>query len=361
MKKIAIYSPYVPKHSGGGERYLLSIAEALSENHEVLLLVKRSDVDSARTAMSRYEKLFGLHLSKIQIKESLIPNGNMLQRIQETREYDVLFAMTDGSFFPTLAKKSYLIIQVPWTRSLSIPEQLKLASWSSILVYSDFVKKILMKSWQTRKIQTLSPYVDSNDFQPDTKEKLILNVGRFFSHSQSNSKRQDILVEAFKELVDSKHLKNWELALVGNVDPNPDSIEFVQKLKKSARGYCVSIHQNVTYDELKALNARASFYWHGAGFETNEIQHPENTEHFGITTLEAMASGAIPLVVPKGGQAEIVTDDQFHFETIDELAQKTYQLIKTDATKIKHLRKQVREEATKYSKEKFEEMVKDLV
>ncbi len=358
---IALYSPYIPKHAGGGERYLLSIAETLASHHDVVLLVDQRNVQQTTASLFHYEKMFGLDLSSVTVKASAIPSGSLVARMQETSSYDVLFAMTDGSFFPSFAKKSYLIIQVPWTRSLRFSERIKLLSWSSIIVYSNFVQRVLSKSWNTNNIRVLAPYVDLNDFMPSTKEQSILSVGRFFSHTQSNSKRQDILIDAFKALVDRYYLKGWKLVLAGNVDPNPDSHKYIEELKASAKGYNVVIHPNISYDELTALTSRASLYWHGAGFEVNEHVHPVNTEHFGITTLEAMACGAIPIVVPKGGQAEIVTDEKMQFASIDELVEKTNYWIHADASHIEETRQSMREQATKYSKTRFAENVRTLV
>lgn len=362
MKHLALYSPYIPKHSGGGERYLLSIAEVLSRSHHTVLLVPFTQLEESKKALSRYEKIFGLDLSRLLVEVTEIGSRKSpLTTYQNTKKFDVLFAITDGSIFPSGAKHAYLIAQVPWTRSLSLSEKLKLHTWTKILVYSNFVRDILEKSWNTKKVNVLSPYVDLQDFTPGKKEKLIISTARFFAHSQSNSKRQDVLVDAFKELVDRYHPKGWQLSLLGSVDPNPDSHTFVSDLKKRARGYPVSIHTDITYDVLRAYYARASLYWHAAGYEVNEHKHPENTEHFGITTLEAMASGAIPLVVPKGGQVEIVNDPSLFWETPEELVSKANFLMHLPSTQKHDLRSTMRHKASVYAKDYFEQKVITLL
>ncbi|MCJ7792955.1 MAG: glycosyltransferase, partial [Candidatus Marinimicrobia bacterium] len=65
--------------------------------------------------------------------------------------------------------------------------------------------------------------------------------------------------------------------------------------------------------------------------EENEDEHPERMEHFGITTVEAMAAGCVPVVVAKGGQPEIVKNKStgFLWQSKTELIQKTRQLIKS--------------------------------
>jgi glycosyltransferase involved in cell wall biosynthesis len=364
MKTVALYSPYIPKHFGGGERYLLSIAEVMSWTHTTILLVPPSQVQSTKKLLSAYMSAFGLDLTKVQVQATVLGSGrNPIKILAETKQYDVLFAMTDGSIFASFAKRSYLIAQVPWTRRLSLFETLKLRSFTKILVYSKFVQSVLAPSWGARKISVVSPYVDTRDFfisAETEKEKMILSIGRFFSHTQSNSKRQDILIDAFKKLTDTHHIKTWTLVLVGNIE----SQEYLDELKKQAKGYRVVFATNISYDEVRSYCARANLYWHAAGYGVDESKHPENTEHFGITTLEAMASGCIPLVVPLGGQREVVADDRFFWQSPEELVQKTYQIItqlKDGDPLVKHMREKLRERAEVYSKAYFERTIQGLV
>ena len=69
------------------------------------------------------------------------------------------------------------------------------------------------------------------------------------------------------------------------------------------------------------LLATSSLFWHATGYGEQARRHPERLEHFGITTPEAMLCGAVPLVVPAGGQVEIVTDgvNGRHWRTVPEL------------------------------------------
>lgn len=364
MKKIALYSPYIPKHSGGGERYLLSIAEVLSWEHDVFLIVPDNLVDQTQKKLRDYEKMFGLHLGKVKVQPTLLGTGkNPVKIAQETTKYDVLFAITDGSIFASFAKKSYLIVQIPWTRRLSPMEHLKLKTWKNVLVYSSFVESVLRRSWGIGKIKVFAPYVDLRDFSPvevTKKEKIILSTGRFFSHAHSNSKHQDILIESYKKLVDTYHIKGWTLVLAGVVEDT----EYLQTLKKMAKGYHVAFVPDLSYEEIKGYNARASIYWHGAGFGVNEEKNPENTEHFGITTLEAMATGAIPFVVPKGGQKEIVANEKLFWDTEDELVQKTASFIKSmkdDPKSWQNFSQTMICKVENYTKANFEKIAGDLV
>ena len=70
----------------------------------------------------------------------------------------------------------------------------------------------------------------------------------------------------------------------------------------------MELRLDVSREELLDLYSRASLFWHAAGYGQDERRHPERLEHFGITTVEAMAHGAVPLVYPAGGPAEVVED-----------------------------------------------------
>jgi glycosyltransferase involved in cell wall biosynthesis len=75
--------------------------------------------------------------------------------------------------------------------------------------------------------------------------------------------------------------------------------------------------------------AEAMVYWHAAGYGEPADSHPERMEHFGISTVEAMAAGCVPVVINRGGQPEIVEHgvSGFVWETLDELIGYTSRLL----------------------------------
>ncbi len=64
----------------------------------------------------------------------------------------------------------------------------------------------------------------------------------------------------------------------------------------------------------------------------NENLHPDKFEHFGITTVEAMSSGCVPVVIGVAGQKEIVTHGKngMLWNSEQELEKYTLQLIRDD-------------------------------
>jgi len=90
--------------------------------------------------------------------------------------------------------------------------------------------------------------------------------------------------------------------------------------------------------------------------------HPEETEHFGMTVVEAMDSGLVPLVVAKGGLTEIVKDGQngYTWQTTEELVAKTQLLLASPEAlqKMSHLSQ---DSSQNFSKKSFEEKLLNLI
>ena len=89
------------------------------------------------------------------------------------------------------------------------------------------------------------------------------------------------------------------------------------------------MHLNATGAEVRDLYSRAALFWHATGLGEDEETHPERLEHFGISTVEAMSAGAVPVVIGRAGQLELFEDGiaGYHWQTLDELVARTGQLM----------------------------------
>jgi glycosyltransferase involved in cell wall biosynthesis len=81
-------------------------------------------------------------------------------------------------------------------------------------------------------------------------------------------------------------------------------------------------------------------------------------EHFGITTVEAMSYGAVPVVIRKGGQMEIVSNgvDGFLWDTEAGCVSKTRALMSDDLLRIKMARAATAK-ARRFSTDQFQKAV----
>jgi len=307
--KVLFYSPYIPDHFGGGEKHIFDIATTVAQKHQVFIAIphnylsRESDEKSIR---EKYEEFLNYKLNNIKFISSILKTGSVFEKLKETKEFDYLYYATDGSFFISAAKKNNLHIQIPFTNKLNILNKIKLNTWQIKNTNSEFTKQVIEKSWNTKINYVHHPLVSLEEIMPgNNKENIILHVGRFFK--QLHSKRQDVIVTMFKNLIDQNktELKDWKLVLVGKVEDQ----EYLDQIIELAKGYPIEIKIDLQRKELIELYQKAKIYWHATGYQVDEDINPEKVEHFGISTIEAMAAGCVPIVINKGGQKEILGND----------------------------------------------------
>lgn len=322
MPTAILFDPYLDT-LGGGERYALSVAQTLLDAGWQVDLAwhDQSHIQAARNR-------FGLTLEGLTVSAEyyrlFTQKSSLLSRRKALHNIDLVFVVSDGSVPILFGKKTILHYQVPFTKinSYSFINTLKLQSISSLVVNSYFTKSVIDRTLNTTKSVVLYPPIDTSSFAATTKEKTILAVGRFTS--PSHSKRQDVLITAFKKMVDDG-LTGWQLVLAGGQTGSDTQLS---SFKKLAKAYPIKFEVNPDFKKLKKLYSTATYFWHAAGYEVDELLNPESVEHFGMTTVEAMSAGCVPIVINKGGQKEIVDDRVGRlFDDIDDLIESTLYLI----------------------------------
>jgi glycosyltransferase involved in cell wall biosynthesis len=251
--------------------------------------------------------------------------------------------------FARLARWAPVVNTTPlsadWTRS-----------YGAVVSNSEFTQEWVERFWQCDST-VLYPPVTMH--KPGTKEPIILSVGRFFDATHGHSKKQLELVHAFRRLYD-KGGRGWTLHLVGGC--GPDGRSYVERVRQASEGLPVELHLDATGDELESLYAQASIYWHAAGLGEDEARHPDRLEHFGITTVEAMSAGAVPVVVGLAGLRETVRHgvDGFHFRSIAGLCSETLSLMADDALRERMARSAARR-AESFSIDAFQSRLRRIV
>lgn len=310
--KVGIVSPYLST-MGGGERYILTAAEYFTSRKDSVEIFSPDKIDS-----KEIKDRFSLDLSKAKI------NGDW-RRWLSTFGYDLMFFVSDGSIPLTFAAQNILHFQVPFNNKdqITLSNKLKLSRFSKVICNSWYTKKFVDQTYGVNS-DVIYPPVDVERFNPGKKENMILSVGRFFAPLQA--KKQEIMVEVFKRM----KIPGWRLVLIGGVEK--ESTSRVRELLRLAGGSLVEIITDVHFETLQDYYARAKIYWHAAGFGENLEQYPERAEHFGMSTVEAMAAGCVPIVFAGGGQLEIVAEGQtgYFWKNTRELVTKTRLIIKND-------------------------------
>ena len=348
--KVGIYDPYL-NTLGGGERYIVEIAKSFLDDHEVSLFWNQSNI------LSELEERFGLKLPGLTVRPNIFGTETSLKkRLLVSREFDYFFYISDGSFPLLLSKKIFPILQFP----LSLPSQktlktrLKFRNVSAVLCYSEFVKSYLEDTF-TVPVKVLYPAVNQIG-QVGKKEKIILSVGRFTRGN--NKKNQEVLIKLFND--HHKDFPGWKLVLAGGVLPS--DLDYVKDLKRSAGTDRVEFKVNPKFTELEHLYRRAKIYWHAAGYGSDIEKNPEFAEHFGITCVEAMSAGCVPVVFSGGGLKEIVKDGENGL-TWDEplgLLQKTLELI-DNGNRLEELSREAIKRAHDFSSGNFSDELHHLV
>ena len=233
-----------------------------------------------------------------------------------------------------------------------------LESYDLILANSAFTATWIKRLWDAES-EFLYPPVDTECFAPGAKRPLIVSTGRFFVGG--HSKRQDVLVEAFRTLV-ATGVQDWQLHLVGNVGRTPADLAYFAKVQEIAQGLPITFHANADFATLQELSAQASLYWHAAGYGVNELKEPSRLEHFGISVVEAMAAGAVPIAVGKGGVNEIITPGEtgILWETPAELVSATQQLI-GDPGRRAQLSTAAQERSKAFSQQRYGSAMQQIV
>ena len=392
--KIALYNPgwHV---MGGGETYFATIAEILSADHWVDLIIARpvdfSQLeDRASVSLSSVGRieLTGEALSEPRTPFQWVRNRVRVQRLRRelqrvTSRYDLAFLLESDQPFALSARRSILHIQIPHRR-WSLGEFLRavsegrhrearralarelmfrqaLRSFDFILYNSHFTAQVVEGNWSPGvPSAVLHPPIEVPATSPRWEEKssLILSVGRFFVGG--HEKRHAVLIHAFRRFCE-RASGHWELHLVGGAERDPATKRIIAELKEIASGLPVVFHINAPRAEVIRLYRAAKMFWHASGLGVDEARDPDRVEHFGMAVAEAMAYGVIPLVVSRGGLREIVQHgvSGYVWETVEQLLEQAHHLAHNETAAA--LSRAAFERSHQFSRARFAEKLHEIV
>lgn len=347
--KIGIYDPYLDT-LGGGEKYILDIGNYFSQGNEVHLFWDNKGI------LNKAKERFGKDFSCLKVVNNIFTSKSVLSKIS-TANYDAIFYISDGSVPLLFSKKNFLIFQFPvnWVKTNYLTK-LKLKKINKILCYSHYVKKFIDNTFKTNSF-VLPPAIELENKKNFKKENIILTVGRFTK--AINTKKQEVLISVFQKMVD-EGLKNWKFILVGSVLERDK--DFVDNLNNLIGKYPIKIQTNVSKSEIDEYYQKSKIYWHGAGFGEDLAVHPENVEHFGISTVEAMAAGSVPVVFRAGGLIEIIEEGKngLFWNSLGELMDLSRELI-NDEKKLNNYSTNAVKRAGFFSMNSFYQKIDSLI
>lgn len=232
-----------------------------------------------------------------------------------------------------------------------------LRSYDVVVSNSEFTQGFVQEWWGLDESPVLYPPVHLRE-PASGKTQTIAAVGRFFEKDAGHSKKQLELVKAFRRLL-ATGVEGWSLELVGGVDASARG--YFEEVERAAAGLPIHFHANAAGSVRDEILSKASIFWHATGFGEDPASAPELMEHFGISTVEAMSTGAVPVVFGGGGQNEIVrTDAGYRFSRLDELVEITRSLIEDDERRLA-LAEGAAERARDFGFDRFSERLHEIV
>lgn len=398
MSRIALFVPSTHLR-GGGEKYGLSIASALMDSHDVTIYTVSPD------DLAPISRFLGVDVSRCT-HVTLSPTGpwwlGAAHRLHAPREvlsrlyalsyrrqmvaghHDLFINASDQSrmtsaapigvsvcMFPVLPPRLTITGgHAPWftrTRTAGLDRLPGSSadvrtSYDEVWAISTFTREWLDRWWPGAVTQMLFPPCEDMSVPGVEQERLILSTGRFIGRpGGSLHKKQDVLVRAFAELTDL-HDAGWRLLLMGSRHPGPETAESMVELHRLAAGLPVDIIEGAPFDELRLAYNRASLYWHAMGYGTAPGDAPHSQEHFGMTTVEAMSAGAVPVVHGGAGARDTVRDgtDGRVWHTVPELIAATRELATDDAA-MHRLSEAARAGSARFGAHTFADAVRERV
>ena len=340
--RAAIHNPYLDT-LGGGERYTMAFAATL------VALGYQVDVEWKDISIGKkLEERFGIRLEGI----------NIVPDIKRGDGYDVCFWLSDGSIPALRARKNFLHFQHPFkgVNGGTLINRMKLFRVNKILCNSSFTKRFIDEEYRVNST-VLYPAVGVEKIKPRKKKNIILFVGRFSQLEQA--KNQHVLVSVFRTFYDRGN-KDWQLILAGGSEVGVGG--YIKRIRRLAAGYPIEIFQSPTFKELLEIYGKAKIFWSAVGFGMDEVREPRKVEHFGISVVEAMAAGTVPIVYEAGGHKEIVTEGEngFLWKKKGELLKKTIRVL-GDKTLYRNLSQNAIKSSLRYSFERFASDVEKIL
>jgi glycosyltransferase involved in cell wall biosynthesis len=210
-----------------------------------------------------------------------------------------------------------------------------------VLTNSIFSKNAIQKVYPSVDPQVIYPPVDierfSNCLSSNSRENQVLVIARFSPEKQIE-----------KAVLIAKLLKNINFKIIGTLlTVNQSYFNHIQQMIKDyGLKDKIQLIPNATKDEMMNAMSTSMVYL-----------HTMSGEHFGISIVEAMAAGLIPIVPSYGGCSEIVPKE-YRYTTIQDAADCiSINIDHYDSTK----RKFVYEIAKQFSPENFRRHLKYFI
>lgn len=318
--KIAVFTEnMLMQGSGGAEVYALKLAEVLSTvcAYDVTVFTVCNE-ESEKDYNKIYKKydvqplpVRSIYLKHVKNQLLDIPNRIFFWfklRNQVAKHFDVFINCTHNRLIGFRNIFSVHLVHFPiknYAKILPFPfgkimNKVYRNSYKLFLSNSCFTQYHLKKEWNVDSI-VLNPPINMQAVSKNllkNKEKIILMVGRLVP-----DKRFLEMVLFYESVMNEPLFQDFKLVIIGNKDKN--CADFYEELLSHVKKNKIEIYSDVSFSSLIEWYKKSFIFLHAKGYLESD-DNPIMMEHFGMTTVEAMANGCIPIVINKAGQKEIV-------------------------------------------------------
>ena len=331
---------------GGGERLCCETMRALvNQGHDLTLL-------SGEFEPNRLERFFGYEglFRRLQVEtysadpgigfgtyKHLLWHARAQRRfISQSSKYDLIFSTQDAGYVPDVSKP---VIQWGY-----FPNSLSggLYSWPMRVHYSRKIRRIGL-------VLAISEYSKSHfDMAWKVPTKLVYPACNMV---QSGSIKRNIVVTAARAVPEKRLELFWEVARLCS------KYEFVLLMTEDPRfmEYSQTLRGTAPANGRVIVNPYKEIYQETLG-ESRIYLHLMKGEHFGITIVEAMSAGCVPVAHDSGGPKEIIGSSGFLWRTKEEIPRI---LIAADSS-YDSLSEQSMRRARIFGRERFDEALGEV-
>jgi len=328
--RVGVFYPTLNVY-GGAEFVTVVIANTLAKNNYGVVLFTNEKIDQ-----QEMEKFFGEHLHpsiKVIVKPTMFRPRELIDFYQTIfRSYffkskcdiwidvysNCIYPWTNICYihFPCLNHylfnrsfpylKSGRFSHVGMTPYVFFEKNMVKHDKKLILANSHYTAEEI-RTFSGAKAKVLYPPVPSVVFEDNTKElfknprkNLVITISRFGPGKGLEN------IPYIASLTDAR----IKFAIIGRIHYKDTLLSLQRSVKKLGLTKRVKFFPNISKDDMKKILRNAKIYL-----------HTKVGEHFGISIVEAMAMGCIPIVHNSGGAKEFVPE-RYRYENLQDAAKK---------------------------------------
>ena len=387
INAIGLYINDILYNTGGTESYTVKLCHVLQQIYPTAHITfvseyyKKEDAPSSEDFINLSNKKYGTQIDSARADFIPVPAnksnkiGTILlrKRLENiSKKFDLFFYCSRGNYV-FKAKKNIHIVHFP-TKPIAVQkkganpfiiwyekqkDKAYIKAYDLFLPNSKFTEKHFKRIWQglndeklDRDTKVCYPAVTGIEDLHLPKEKMILVLSRI-----EKSKHLETLIDAYKS---SDYLtKNYKLVFAGGLTKSLE--KYRAELEQRANEANIEFIVNAPFKTITELYNRAAIFWHCKGFEIDEDKEPELMEHFGMSTVEAMSAGCVPIVINAAGQKETVNEEcGYRWNTVEELVRYTEEIAQ-NPEKMKAMTEAAKERAKLFTMDSFSKNIKEIL